>query len=1614
MTEGHGTWFFTPSNGDKIGQAKTLVVTKADEPEELTLSVSVVGSGRITSRPSGIDCGTNCSQQYAEGQEVSLFASAAVDWEFESWNGASQCGSSQTCTIAVNQNSAISARFVAANDNSTEPRVSNFYPKSLPKGEVNTLTLEGSNLQAAMVLNIQGTFGYCEQLSAAQTKAEFRCKPAERGEKKLYLKDEPGGQTIEGAEALFLNVTEPANMAPRVWVANDYVRQSIVGDQYFITAQSYDAEANLKSIQVDWQADGNWDSVKSVSVGQGQAKLFSYFPQTTGTLNIRFRAFDESGAVGESETYRVNIAPKPVQEPAPVNTGGTETAVANTLQTSPDQCEANPITPANGAKIETRSLLAVNGVRPITFDLHYNSLVRRTSSVGVGWDFANAQAAKVAEDAENDRVLVKWSQNKQHIYAANTDGSYTPESHACRLDTLTKLEDGKFKVERSNRDVHFFDEFNFLKRIENEKGQGLDFIYNDASLLEKVIEPVSGNYIQYTYDSEGLLTHAQTRAGLSVGLRYADGRLSEITHADNVVEAFEYTELDQLKTRSLNGVVLSRTSYDEFGRAVEQDDTKSSNQLFKFDYQEADDEITTKVVDRNGQEKTMLFDKDYKLQSEVDALGNIKTYEYNEDGRPTSIVDGNGNATAMTYNEYGDVTSVTTPDGSVTMRSFDSRRNLLRTVDPLGNEKRFEYDGNNLVRSIDELGNAMVYGYNSENQLISETTAEGRVTRFGYTNGLMTTVTNPSGDTRNINYDMDGRVIAESDFENNYTRFQLDGVGRKISETDPLGNRQTWTYDARGNNLSHTDARGNRTENEYNAQGDLIKRTKYDNTIPSVWQYRYDGESRLLETTDPNGNTSRIERDSLGRMIKTIDGLGNETAFDYDANGNLIKSVDPLGGATTSTFDEMDRVVQRDDPLGNSTKSIFDALGRITSTQDAIDRFWQNAYDTVSRLVSLTHPADLPATQQFDNDGNLTRVITPGNHGRWLRLDSNARVTTEETHDGIEITFDYNGNDLLTSMTNGRGQTSSYGFDAASRMTQMDDEIGAITYQYDEAGNRTKVTEGDVTIGRKFDAFDRVTEYKADENEEERTRYDFDLAGNLTQIVYPSRSGGSSGSPIGYEYDELNRVKTVSGFLAGLEWATYEYDSKSRITKVTRGNGSELELSYDAADRLIKSTDRSSNGSIIVEQSYSYDAIGRLTQEVITPQHNPPAGLIANSTRVHGASNRLLSVDGATVNYDGDGNVLNVKDMTLEFNARNQLIKAGDYTYEYNAEGYRIARIHTVDSEDEITRYEVSPDNMGLVQTLRETSDTGRTRDFVYGPQGLIAQFDWLANNQFYFHYDYRGSVIAVTDKTGAIIARYGYLPYGQQYVVEGEFETPFGYNGRDGVISDPNNLIYMRARYYSPSLQRFVSKDPLRGQLDDLASLNRYAYVGGDPVNGVDPSGNYVESGIDIASIGVGVYSFNDNLNQGNYWSAAFDGVGIALDSCALALPGVPGGVGLGIKATRGASNVADGAGDANSIYRGVTPGEPYFELRNSDFRLQDNGFVRPGYGPSVFIDPTKVPDRFSPYRVDISTIPENLQLLQRGKDPKHFEITPRPGANLTPRQFQNELDCIICLPTK
>ena len=127
------------------------------------------------------------------------------------------------------------------------------------------------------------------------------------------------------------------------------------------------------------------------------------------------------------------------------------------------------------------------------------------------------------------------------------------------------------------------------------------------------------------------------------------------------------------------------------------------------------------------------------------------------------------------------------------------------------------------------------------------------------------------------------------------------------------------------------------------------------------------------------------------------------------------------------------------------------------------------------------------------------------------------------------------------------------------------------------------------------------------------------------------------------------------------------------------------------------------------------------------------------------------------------------------------------------------------------------------------------TTHYFYG-NGLNAQDN--GESYFVYHFNNVGSTMAVTDAKGSVVERYSYTPYGE--LINGEYreDIPFLYNGQYGVTTDSNGLYYMRARYYNVEIKRFINQDVLLGVLERVSSLNRYAYVEGNPVSYLDPFG--------------------------------------------------------------------------------------------------------------------------------------------------------------------------------
>ena len=217
--------------------------------------------------------------------------------------------------------------------------------------------------------------------------------------------------------------------------------------------------------------------------------------------------------------------------------------------------------------------------------------------------------------------------------------------------------------------------------------------------------------------------------------------------------------------------------------------------------------------------------------------------------------------------------------------------------------------------------------------------------------------------------------------------------------------------------------------------------------------------------------------------------------------------------------------------------------------------------------------------------------------------------------------------------------------------------------------------------------------------------------------------------------------------------------------------------------------------------------------------------------------NRLATFNGANVTIDADGNLTygpltNNTFGTYTYDARNELTTAGGLSYGYDPAGNRTSLNNGTDT----AVYVIDPKTSQLLMRIK----AGITNYYVYGV-GLLYESDETATSikTAFYHYDCRGSTVALADINGNPTDLIEYSPYGMMtYRTNAPgitpSDTPFLYNGQFGVQTDPNGLLYMRARYYNPYISRFLNPDPSGFS----GGLNFYLFCNGNPISETDPFG--------------------------------------------------------------------------------------------------------------------------------------------------------------------------------
>jgi|GEM_PF-685730 len=824
-------------------------------------------------------------------------------------------------------------------------------------------------------------------------------------------------------------------------------------------------------------------------------------------------------------------------------------------------------------------------------------------------------------------------------------------------------------------------------------------------------------------------------------------------------------------------------------------------------------------------------------------------------------------------------------------------------LDPLGNTTDVAYDeadrpavstGPEVQAETGELDAAVVtarpverIGYNTFGEVTAESDPNGNVTRYAFDRAgrpfetRLSAYTPPGGSTPVVPvftavYDSLGQVVSQTDPLGRVTGFTYDQLGRVVTQVAPDGATTTARYDLAGNLLAVTDPTGAATGSTYDLLGrttsvsEAVRQTGQTHTTTMA----YDAAGRLSAVTTPAGVTTGYGYTAAGELASVVDGAGQTSRVDHDALGRPVKQTNPDGTYTSTTYDPLSQPIATaayrasgGAPLTTSSWT-YDAAGNMVSATDARGTTTRFGYDATGLPRTQSEPVAAGATIDssfgYDLAGNPTR-FTDG-RGQAFRTTYNVwglpqsriepataaypnaadrtyttvydvagQPVSQRAPGGVTRTLVYDDAGRLERQS-GSGaeaatQDRTYGYDPAGRLVEFSAPGGTNRVVYDDRGLPLSVTgpSGDASFTYTPDGSMASRDDAAG-----LTQYGYDGAGRLASL-----SNSSAGVSVGYSYDEMSAVSSMS-FGGTNNRRVFEYDDLHRLT----------------SDRLVRS-----NGQVLGTITYGWDANGNETSKTVTRGSST-----TSNTYTYDLADRLTSWDDGNTTvgyrYDAAGNRTGVGDTDYVHDARNRLVSdSTGTTYRYTARGTRdrtvtggTTAVGVADAFDQIVS--------------QQPTDGGNAREYTYDALGRALRSDFrytgLGNDLAMdgaakYLRDPDGGAVAVrdggtsrmlwTDLHDDIVAQFNtagtsvtghrtYSPLGEVTAASG-MEGNLGYQSE---WTDPRSgRVNMHARWYDPAVGQFDSRDSVTvSPVPDSIRANRYQYGDGNSLTVTDPTGHF------------------------------------------------------------------------------------------------------------------------------------------------------------------------------
>lgn len=521
--------------------------------------------------------------------------------------------------------------------------------------------------------------------------------------------------------------------------------------------------------------------------------------------------------------------------------------------------------------------------------------------------------------------------------------------------------------------------------------------------------------------------------------------------------------------------------------------------------------------------------------------------------------------------------------------------------------------------------------------------------------------------------------------------FRLTNTGHHYSAP---ADRNAYAYDSSGRLATITTPNGRQVAFAYLDPDNTGQPSKItDQTLGRIISIDYDGEGRMDNIVDLNGDNYGFSYYGNGLMETFTDGRGTATDLSYDSNGQAGQihfgygtdawSVDTVStyNSTTSyltdtddrqtsyTFNDARQVTAVTDPLGHVSSKTRNAHDDVLSSLDGLGNLTTNTWNPNNTLATVTSAAGATG-----GNGKQVTYTYPASTAGEAWLEFQPLTSTDSEGNTTSYTYDsVTQRPYQTKTPAGQGGTLANQYQGDAAGTSCGALRGQLCKTIDGKGNTTAITYDAArnpviithpaplgAVTNTFDASGRVTTTKDGKNQ--TATHVYDAANRLTQTRYGATC--EAATCVSYGYDENGNVTSRTD-AAGT--TTYAYDAQNRPTAKTIG-GITTKMTWDHASNITSYTDPS--GTV----NYRYDKDDRLVALAAPGGSCPATPAFPNTTKCTGfsydnndrrtATHHPNGVTNTTV-YDNAGRITSIS----ATNTSNAVLSKRDYAYSVGATG---------------------------------------------------------------------------------------------------------------------------------------------------------------------------------------------------------------------------------------------------------------------------------------------------------------------------------------------------------